>query len=269
MQRRTAIDRFGRNHLSVVLVTGMLLGLSACMEVAEQSEEASSDADRTLGAAAGVEPGVEANDVSGNAAVPWTGAIPTAEDCASVDAWMVANEATLPTGYDEISRFPVAYRRSIFGALPAEAKSRLWQQHFEAYRAAHPELTGEQGAFIDKLSATFSPELYVAAAGGEPSEEVDATIEALEAEAATLFSVDEQYALMANLGPDESTAENDTVASIAPRARACECSSKSDWCNRRGTRLGCAKGHDGCRKPRFKRCGTGFAHKCDGLCKHY
>ena len=189
-----------------------------------------------------------------------TDVIPTDVDCASITAWVAEKRDDLPASYEELARFPVAYRRAIFDALPPAAKSSLWQQHFQAYRAAHPGLTPEQKAFIQKARSLISPGLFVNHASMAESTEVDTRVSTLRSEAAMAFPESELYGLLANLGPADPADHraNNTTESVA-----CECNKKDDWCWNRFGNHRCRKG--GCDRQSFG-CGTFLRKSCNGLC---
>src|SRR5438132_440410 len=63
--------------------------------------------------------------------------------------WVKANLDRLPSGYSEFASYPADYRRAIYGALSASARSDLWVAHFADYRKTHPGLSAEQSAVLD------------------------------------------------------------------------------------------------------------------------
>lgn len=63
--------------------------------------------------------------------------------------WVKANLDRLPSGYAEFASYPADYRRAIYGALSASARSDLWVAHFANYRKTHPGLSAEQSAVLD------------------------------------------------------------------------------------------------------------------------
>lgn len=55
-----------------------------------------------------------------------------------VSRWVQANAARLPTRYAEFVSYPADYRRAVYGALSAPARSDLWVAHFAHYRKTVP-----------------------------------------------------------------------------------------------------------------------------------
>lgn len=182
------------------------------------------------------------------------------QDCASIQAWVQANEANLPTSYPGLSSLPIAYRKAVFNALPASVKSSLWQEHFRAYMAAHPDLTAEQIAIIHQVSALASPEFFAAHTDMENRNKAGVShkkdlmrLMSLEAEAADLFSESELRALLANLGPAEG--ESPSTQGIS-----CECNVSDDWC---GGSYDC---YYATCDYQSSGCGTLWSKSCNGLC---
>jgi hypothetical protein len=239
------MDVLGRKRVLAASLAALLFGLAACRDDAEQAIPSPDPAD----------PAGLAEHTSST----WTGVIPADDDCASIEAWIAANEIDLPTGYDDIVQFPAAYRRAIFDILSPAEQSSLWQQHFQAYLAANPGLTAEQIAFIHEASAAASPAFFADHAGAASGEDPAARAHALEAEATMLFAEDELHSLLASLGPEDPALE-----AVAARRVRCHCSTDSDWCNRRGDGLRCRGGAAGCE--RHGGCGTLFRFTCNGLC---
>jgi hypothetical protein len=235
MRVHTSIAAFGSNIMKVVFLAGALLLPAACMDGTEQ-------------------PGVHAENVADFSAAQLD-IIPNDEDCATVAAWVIGNEANLPTEYDDIVRFPVAYRRAIFELLSPAARSNLWQRHFQAYLVANPGLSAEQIAFIDEAGAAISPELFAEEAGTAASQDTLERVAALEAEAFLLFPQDQARALLAQLGPDEP------AKGYAPEEVDCHCSTVSDWCS---DNLNCKKGARDCHEE--GGCGKLWMYTCNGMC---
>ncbi|NEA06122.1 hypothetical protein G3I28_43615, partial [Streptomyces sp. SID10116] len=55
----------------------------------------------------------------------------------------------LPTGYTEFVTYPADYRRAVYAALSAPARSDLWVARFAHYRKPHPQLSARQSAVPD------------------------------------------------------------------------------------------------------------------------
>ncbi|MGK3965410.1 bacteriocin fulvocin C-related protein [Sorangium sp. So ce118] len=227
------------NIAKMAALTALVLTASAC-----QMDDTSPAADQTSSVVA-----LQASNLAG-------------ESCASIGAWVAAHRESLPATYEDITLFPVAYRRAIFAALPAETKSQLWQQHFQAYMEARPGLGLEQKTFIEKLSSVALPQLFAHPGDGEvDSDSLGARVNTLASEGDVLFSSDDLFRLMANLGP----VEEDAPSSDSLRAQKCKCSTSSDWCGHEGPGLRCIKGRDRCDAQSFG-CGALGRFRCDGLC---
>ncbi|MCP3104283.1 bacteriocin fulvocin C-related protein [Myxococcus sp. K15C18031901] len=142
-----------------------------------------------------------------------------AQECVEAEAWVRANTNQLPTTYNDFSQHSMAYRKAIFAALPPEARSALWRQHFEHYLAAHPGLDEAQTEFIQELIALAAPSLFAKVAtqanqkGPDFSKQKEAAVK--------LFGTTEATLLLATLGPQEKLAGNKAN---------CTCNTIDDWC---------------------------------------
>lgn len=195
-------------------------------------------------------PPAETKLAEGRAALAGAEAISSADDCATIHAWVEANRAKLPVDYEAFTRYPIAYRRAIFDALPAEAKGELWRQHFRAYASTHP-LSDRQAAAIARLSEQASG-AFAGGTGGRG----DARLRAEDREP---FSPEEMANLVAHLGPEDAS-DAQTPASGDAVNGACECSKTDDWCT-----WGMTCKNSNCA-PTNSGCGTFWRQKCDGLC---
>ncbi|MEV6510098.1 bacteriocin fulvocin C-related protein [Streptomyces sp. NPDC051642] len=110
--------------------------------------------------------------------------------------WVKANIDRLPTGYSEFASYPADYRRAIYGALPASARSDLWVAHFANYRKTHPGLSAEQSAVLD--DATRSAPQIIAGRRQE------AAAEGLETAAVAAFGESGARAILMTLGPADT-----------------------------------------------------------------
>lgn len=192
--------------------------------------------------------------------------VPTDQDCASIAGWVAENAANLPASYDELAELPIAYRRAIFNALSPAARSSLWQQHFQAYLAAHPELTPDQRAFVEEMHAAMSPELFLTDQAMASSDELTALIGAAEPRAAALFPQSELPGLLATLGPSEAARPSE-AAQPGTEAISCECNDDDDWCWYRWPfgSYTCVAGAEGCDFQPLG-CGELWGKPCNGLC---
>ncbi|HWN66158.1 MAG TPA: bacteriocin fulvocin C-related protein [Haliangium sp.] len=175
-------------------------------------------------------------------------AVPVAQDCATVDAWLQENKAWLPTEYEDISSYPMAYRRAIFSRLAADQKSALWKQHLRRYVDSRPELSAQQLEFIRGAMDIASVKLFL-----EPVDLHHQALEELRKAAVDAFGEEESRLLLATLGADE-------VQDVAQPLATCECSVYSDWCPWWHE---CYFG--GCGST-LSGCGTYYKYRCDGTC---
>ncbi|WP_437337215.1 bacteriocin fulvocin C-related protein [Sorangium sp. So ce394] len=178
--------------------------------------------------------------------------------CDAIYEWVTRNADRLPTRYADVTRYPMTYRKAIVSTFDPEAKSSFWKEHFRHYMAAHPELTAEQAAFIQKLGASASADFFSRSPGDAAAE---AIIDNLSREGLMLFDKDSLGQIIAQLGPD--TEEKGSVGGATTYlmgAPNCVCSTKDDWC---GSSNHCQSGS--CRwLP--NSCGTFGWRACDGLC---
>ncbi|WP_140799264.1 bacteriocin fulvocin C-related protein [Myxococcus xanthus] len=170
------------------------------------------------------------------------------DDCtetqAQIQAWIEENEGILPTTLEEVSRHPMAYRRAILVALPAEQKAALWKEHTRQYMASHPQMSAKQVAVLEMVLATISPQFY--------TEGVTPEVRRVQAAVKAAFSPEEARLIVATLGPPETPAAE---ASLAP---LCECSRVDQWCGSFRCRAYSCRQQSGC--------GWWGGERCDGLC---
>ncbi|KIF78083.1 hypothetical protein QR77_38325 [Streptomyces sp. 150FB] len=110
--------------------------------------------------------------------------------------WVKANRDHLPSGYSEFASYPADYRRAVYGALSAPARSDLWVAHFAHYRKTHPGLSAEQSAVLDD-AARLAPRIIAGRRLGAAAEGV----EGLETAAVAAFGESEARAILMALGP--------------------------------------------------------------------
>ncbi|MFC9843848.1 bacteriocin fulvocin C-related protein [Streptomyces sp. NPDC060223] len=117
--------------------------------------------------------------------------------------WVKANLDRLPSGYSEFVAYPADYRRAVFGALSASARSDLWVAHFANYRKTHPGLSAEQSAVLDDATR-LAPQIIAGRQQG-------AVVEGLETAAVAAFGESESRAILMTLGPADTQG-------VAPRS---------------------------------------------------
>ncbi|MFD5080000.1 bacteriocin fulvocin C-related protein [Streptomyces sp. NPDC058371] len=110
--------------------------------------------------------------------------------------WVKANADRLPSGYSEFVSYPADYRRAIYGALSASARSDLWVAHFANYRKTHPGLTAEQSAVLDDATR-LAPQIIT-------GRHQEAAAEGLQTAAVEAFGESEARAILMVLGPADT-----------------------------------------------------------------
>ncbi|MGQ4387981.1 bacteriocin fulvocin C-related protein [Streptomyces sp. SAS_270] len=109
--------------------------------------------------------------------------------------WVKANRDRLPIRYSEFAAYPADYRRAIYGALSASARSDLWVAHFANHRKAHPGLSAEQSAVLDDATR-LAPQIIAGRRQG--------ATEGLETAVAAAFGESEARAILMTLGPADT-----------------------------------------------------------------
>jgi hypothetical protein len=171
-------------------------------------------------------------------------------DMSRARAWVAANAAKLPTTYDQIGTYPIAYRKAILAKLQPGQVSKLWIEQLARYRDAHKSMTAAQSkvlndgiALLDRLAAAADPDA------------LHADLETFTAAAKSAFGEDEAATLFAQLGP----ADRNSKALVAAGNPVCSCSVQSDYC---GAFFNC--GYTVCNQQ--SGCGTFYRYTCNGLC---
>lgn len=158
---------------------------------------------------------------------------------AEARAWVVANKDRLPQTYDALITHPLTYRKTIYRALTPDVRSQLWQEQFQRYRAAHPTLTTQQEAVLNRFQE-------LARANG-------ATLNKADEQAATdAFGKSEAYAIFCTLGP------HSTASSLRPADQVCNCTVGHDWCSDTSCHMTSCAIEGGC--------GVLWSYDCNGLC---
>ena len=81
-------------------------------------------------------------------------------ECVEAAAWVNDNISDLPTTLDELSSFPVTYRKAIQMDLEPAVRADLWRDHVQSYLSQHPELNQEQAAILREAIRLITPGLY-------------------------------------------------------------------------------------------------------------
>ncbi|MBF8184830.1 bacteriocin fulvocin C-related protein [Nonomuraea sp. K274] len=160
----------------------------------------------------------------------------------------------LPTTYDELCKYSIAYRKAIYAELDPTVRSTLWVRHLRQYRRDHPDMSVEQRRVHGEIERMVAD---VRTFRADPKESIGG-YEALTAELIAAFGKEEARALVATLGPVESPA-NSTRAELMV---ACECQSirPHDFCF-----FGQCSGLPSCTW-QSGGCGWLYQYPCDGMC---
>lgn len=132
--------------------------------------------------------------------------------------WVKANRDRLPSGYSEFASYPADYRRAVYGALPALARSDLWVAHFAHYRKTHPALTAEQSAVLDDATR-LAPQIIAGRQQG-------AAAEGLETAAVAAFGESEARAILRALGPVDPVETPRAAPRSGQSAEVLDCNSQ-------------------------------------------
>ena len=114
-----------------------------------------------------------------------------------INAWIAAHRDELPRTLAELTRYPMAYRRAIFGASPPDVRAGFWRDHWAGFLGPDSPLTPEQQAFLREAEAAL-PELMAA-----DREAAQTHARAFEARMLGVFSREEAVAIFGTLGPPE------------------------------------------------------------------
>lgn len=190
--------------------------------------------------------------VSGGLAAPAMAApgrrrMTTAEVRAAVDQLR-----PLPSTYAEVIAHPMAIRRAVYARLPESRRGDLWREQLSRYRSAHPELTADQAAVIERALALI-PTVF-GSADGTGSDRLDQLKEA----AVAAFGPRTAATIFGTLGPLEQPAP----AAVTPTWDCgCDCDCNPDFtpCD------GCGEVAWTCRHT-YDGCGWFLKESCTGAC---
>ena len=112
-------------------------------------------------------------------------------------AWVRAHEAELPRTLDELTRFPVAFRRVIVNAVPAETRLAMWRSHLESFVGSDSPLTADQQTLVNDVIRDL-PALF----GGTRSE-FESRARAMEDRMRAVMPQEQAFRIFAMLGPPE------------------------------------------------------------------
>jgi hypothetical protein len=154
-------------------------------------------------------------------------------------AWVVAHRDQLPQAYDELIAHPLVYRKAIYRASTPAVRSQFWQEHLQRYRAAHPTLSAQQEAVLNRFQD-------LARTNGATLSKAD------EQAASDAFGPGEAHAIFATLGPESTT------SALRPADQVCNCTVGHDWCSDSSCHMTNCAIEGGC--------GVLWSYDCNGLC---
>jgi hypothetical protein len=168
--------------------------------------------------------------------------------------WVLAHHDRLPRDYGTFGSYPVNYRRAIFAALPADARRRLWTDHFSHYQDTHPAQSAQRTTVLRAATA------LVADTFTDTSPDREQRLTAFASTAIAAYGRDEARALVATLGPTPAA----TPHGVLPGCPSCECNGGDNWC---GSKCCVADCYDDnycvCSN---SGCGTFWSYGCNGVC---
>ena len=112
-------------------------------------------------------------------------------DFHQIEAWVTAHPEVLQSNLEEVSKFPMQFRRVIVNMMSPEHRIAVWREHLSAV-AGEAELTGKQAAFLVDCAASL-PEIF----GSKIA------FEEWRLHAAALFTPPQRGRLFETLGPPE------------------------------------------------------------------
>ncbi|GLY80194.1 bacteriocin fulvocin C-related protein [Actinoallomurus iriomotensis] len=178
-------------------------------------------------------------------------------------AWVRKHSKNLPHAYENVIKYPLRYRRAIFNASTVNVRRDLWMEHLVAYRKAHPNLTKQQSAVIDR--AWFMLEDSASTFAAKPSRSTEQKLAALHKDAVAAFgNNNEVHTLLGALGTAAAPSAKPAARTEAAAAPDCPCfdseDGSQDFCNSGNcTVIGaCVYQPTGC--------GVFWTHPCNGSC---
>jgi len=182
--------------------------------------------------------------------------------------WVDSHRAELPHTYDEISEFPLGYRKAIYSALAAETRAQLWQEQFERFLQSENLAEAQREVLLEAIELA-TPELFSAMKDRSHRGFVQARqrLAEFEKRARETFGNEVTGDLFGRIGPADIE-----IGIIKPRGVAkfqssatlsagCSCSTVSDYCS---SAFHCVSG--GCIVIR-NECGTFWTYDCNGQCQ--
>jgi hypothetical protein len=179
-------------------------------------------------------------------------------------------QGQLSSAAGSIQSYPFEYRRAIMTALPPGHRSKVWQEHLEAYLASNPNLDAPTASALQSAIAMLTPDLL----SRSPTDDERAKIHEIAAQVTAALGTDTALSLLYRLGPADGTFASaepitEKLADFLRRsftldARSGDCNCNTGW--------GCDAGNYcsntlGCNPIKsWPACGWLWEDPCDGGC---
>jgi hypothetical protein len=183
---------------------------------------------------------------------------------ALAEEWVRRNADNLPNTLEDLTAFPIVYRKQIFKALRPEDKSRLWREQLTAFLRTE-QLTPAQQEFVSEMIVRLTPEVYA------PFVDQASVFQESCKQGAALFSKEQRHVFSVLGGTQRSPSSWETIriaavhrlrSAVSLRATGvvdCDCTLDS-WCTSCDaceTRV-CYKQDSGC--------GCFWSYECRKVC---
>ena len=119
---------------------------------------------------------------------------------------------------DDIASFPFIYRRAIMGALTPERRSEIWRRAINRYLSAHPDLSADAVAALQRASALASPENL-----SNPTAAAKAETAAVGAQLRVLLGKEDADELLYRLGPRDGAVRRGATFDLSAIRRGARC----------------------------------------------
>jgi hypothetical protein len=169
-----------------------------------------------------------------------------------------------------IQAYPFAYRRAIMGALSADQRAAIWQNHIQGYIQTHPELDGDTVGLLQAAQALASPDAFAG-----PNAIHSAAVSVVASQIQAALGKDVTDYLLYRLGPKDLVLSSNAlplrerlanfVRDEVALAFAEDCDCSQDF----GCEGGRCDGSTGCTPDTtWPMCGWFWNQECDGSCRN-
>lgn len=198
-------------------------------------------------------------------------ALSTTDSKTAVRSWVTnLDSETLAAVSEDISSYPLLYRREIMRALNADKRSQVWRRHIQRYIDAHPGLDSSARVVLEAAVAFAAPAVF-----DRPSDADRQQMQILAEQTVTLLGREEAEYVFYRLGPRDgkfASAEplsmrwsnwvRGLVVAMADSAADCNCN-VDFGCD--GT-AECRNGATCTVDDDWPACGWFWFQTCNGLC---